>query len=162
MSLLSFLAAAPLAAAAWADLRHRLIPDWTVAALLALGLAAAVLSGAPGPAVAGATLGAIAGAGLALAGVWGWGDAKLLAAAGALAGLAGLPALLLGTSLAGGGLAAILLLLRAPARRWMPSAGAPRWLTAEARRLRRAPSVPYGLAIVAGTLFALLTQGLHP
>lgn len=143
-----------LLAACVADVRRRIIPDWTVLALAGIGLAAAVLSGQPGPVLAVGAACALAGAGLALSGLWGWGDAKLLAAAGLLVGPHGLLPMANAMVLTGAGLALLLIGLRGPMRagRLPLPAGAPRWLAAEHRRLRRAPSVPYGLAIAAGII----------
>jgi len=151
--------AAPMLAACISDVRRRIIPDWAVLAIGSVGLARALMVGAFPDAVFGGLLCIALGSLAALSGVWGWGDAKLLGAAGLVSGLSAMPALILGAAVSGGLLAAMLLLLRAPirARRLALPAGAPRWLRAEQTRLRRAPSVPYGLAIVAGLLFALLS-----
>lgn len=141
-----------LLAACAADIRRRIIPDWTVVVLAGIGLGSAAMSNQPGPVlVVGAACAAV-GAGLALAGLWGWGDAKLLGAAGVLVGPAGLILFANVMVLSGGVLALALLILRGPAKsgRLPLPARAPRWLAAEHRRLRRAPSVPYGLAIAAG------------
>ena len=80
----------------------------------------------------------------------GGGDVKLLTAIALWTGLSGLPGLLIGTTLAGGVLAALLLALRAlpiasgsPGRRpHVLQAGAP---------------LPYGVAIAAGTFYWLST-----
>ncbi|WP_310476554.1 prepilin peptidase [Sandarakinorhabdus sp.] len=160
----ALLAMVPLAAVCAADLRHRIIPDWCVAALAITGLLGALSAGpSASPAAAAMALQsalvaggicALIGGGLSAIGLWGWGDAKLLAAAGLITGVAGMPRLFVGMALAGGGLALLLLVLR-----WFVRRGrlrlkpdAPRWLRAERRRLRLAPSVPYGLAIVAGLI----------
>ncbi len=157
---LALLAGVPLVALCVADLRHRIIPDWCVMALALVGLLQAVGVQQPGdpaalPSVlAAGGLCALAGAALSAVGLWGWGDAKLLGAAGLITGCAGLPRLMLGMALAGGALALLLLLLRHLVQRGrlaLPRS-APRWLRTERRRLALAPSVPYGLAIVAGLL----------
>ena len=76
----------------------------------------------------------------------GGGDVKLLPTIALWTGMGGLPALLLGIALAGGVLAAVLLVLRA-----LPvPAGGPE---ARPRLLRRGEPLPYGVAIAAGTLF---------
>jgi prepilin peptidase CpaA len=156
----AWLSALPLAAVCAADLRHRIIPDWCVILLALLGLIGALAADQAGnpaalrSALVAGGLCALLGGGLSVIGLWGWGDAKLLAAAGLLTGLAGMPRLLLGMALAGGGLALLLLLARMlllRGRLALPQT-APRWLRAERRRLRLAPSVPYGLAIVAGLI----------
>jgi prepilin peptidase CpaA len=178
MSTLLVAALAPplLAACLW-DVRLRMIPDWSVLGVAAVGVAgtahsaalaaadaglspagaALALQAASGPAVAGLACLVIGGL-AARFGLWGWGDAKLIAAAGLVAGPGGLLPLLLGTAVAGGSLAALLLLLRGPVRAGhlaLP-AGAPRWLRVEHTRLRRFPTVPYALAIASGLATALL------
>ncbi len=157
--------APPLFAACLWDVRHRLIPDWASAWIAAVGLAAAVvaasLAGEPATLIAPMASGLAClglGALAARTGLWGWGDAKLLGAAGLVVGPEGLLPLLLGTALAGGGLALLLLALRGPVRRGalaLPP-GAPRWLRAEQTRLRRYPTIPYAVAIATGLATALL------
>lgn len=148
----------PMLAACVVDVRRRIIPDWTVAAVALVGLAHALaLGNAPLALAAGAiclAVGCVAG----WAGVWGWGDAKLIGAAGLAAGWGGLLPLLAGTAIAGGLFAALLLLLRAPvvAGRLALPAGAPRWLRAEQTRLRRAPTIPYAIAIITGLAMTLV------
>lgn len=154
------LAVVPMAAVCLADLRHRIIPDWCVAAIAIAGLVGALGADQPGSlaalksALVAGSFCALFGGGMSIIGLWGWGDAKLLAAAGVLTGLAGIPRLFVGMALAGGGLALLLLVLRWFVRRGRLALkpDAPRWLRAERRRLRLAPSVPYGLAIVAGLI----------
>lgn len=156
----ALLAVVPMTAVCLADVRHRIIPDWCVAAIAIAGLFGALgaeqsgsLAALKSALVAGG-LCALIGGGLSVIGLWGWGDAKLLAAGGMLTGLAGMPRLLVGMALVGGGLALLLLVLRWFVRRGRLALkpDAPRWLRAERRRLRLAPSVPYGLAIVAGLI----------
>jgi prepilin peptidase CpaA len=155
--LLAIAVAAPLLVACVVDIRRRLIPDWTVLALATAGLAQAIAAGAVPSAVAAGLLCLLVGAAAAALGVWGWGDAKLIGAAGLAAGWTGLLPLFTGTAIAGGALAALLLLLRQPVRiGWLAlPAGAPRWLRAEQTRLRRAPTIPYAIAIAAGLWLAL-------
>jgi prepilin peptidase CpaA len=156
----ALLAVVPMAVVCLADVRHRIIPDWCVAAIAIAGLFGALGATQPGSlaalnsALVAGGLCALFGGGLSVIGLWGWGDAKLLAAAGMLTGLAGIPRLFLGMALAGGGLALLLLVLRWFVRRGRLALkpDAPRWLRAERRRLRLAPSVPYGLAIVVGLI----------
>ena len=166
MALLLALALAPplFAACLW-DVRHRLIPDWTVVWVAAAGLAAALaLSLVQGSVV---PLGLALGGGLvctalsllsARFGLWGLGDAKLFAAAGLVAGLQGLLQMVFATALAGGALALLLLALRGPVRSGLIAlpAGAPRWLKAEQTRLRRHPTIPYAVAIATGLATALV------
>lgn len=156
---LPMLAAPPMFAACLTDVRHRLIPDWTVLAIAATGLVQALLLDSVPTTLAAGGICLLLGVAAARSGLWGWGDAKLIAAAGLLAGLSGLPALLGGTAIAGGLLSALLLLLRGPVRAGSIAlpAGAPRWLRAEQTRLRRAPTIPYALAIAAGLAAALQT-----
>jgi len=156
----ALLAVVPLAAVCVADLRHRIIPDWCVATLASVGLFGAMSAEQSDSfpllqsALMAGGLCALLGGGLSVGGLWGWGDAKLLTAAGVVTGLAGMPRLLVGMALAGGGLALLLLILRwfVKRGRLVLPAYAPRWLYVERRRLRLAPSVPYGLAIVAGLI----------
>lgn len=156
---LPMLAALPMIAACLTDVRHRLIPDWTVLAVASVGLVQALLLGTLPTALAAGGICLLLGTAAARGGLWGWGDAKLLAAAGIQAGLSGLPILLFGTAIAGGLLSALLLLLRGPVRAGAIAlpASAPRWLRAEQTRLRRAPTIPYALAIAAGLATALQT-----
>jgi prepilin peptidase CpaA len=162
---LAMAAAPPVLAACLWDVRHRIIPDWTVGALAAVGLGLVLLQALGGagpvallPILAVGSLCLLLGALAARGGLWGWGDAKLMGAAGLVAGANGVLALLLGTSLAGGAMALLLLLLRGPVRSGqlaLPS-GAPRWLRAEQTRLRRQPTIPYAIAIAIGLATALL------
>lgn len=148
------LAALPMLAACVADVRRRIIPDWSVLALAGIGIGAALASGQPAPALLAGAACAAVGAALSIIGLWGWGDAKLLGAAGLLVGPPGIVPFLNIMVITGAALALALILLRPAvlAGRLPLPAGAPRWLVAEHRRLRRAPSVPYGLAIVAGII----------
>jgi prepilin peptidase CpaA len=151
-----------LAVAALHDVGFRTLPNLLSAALLACGVTAHLLQGDLGS----AALAAGAVFALALlawhAGGFGGGDAKLLGATAFAVPPAGVPALLLGTALAGGVLALGYLLLRpmvsrlsAPGRR---PAGLPaRALRAEAWRIRRRGPLPYAVAIAAGGAVALLT-----
>ncbi len=159
-SILAIAVAAPLLAACAVDVRRRLIPDWTVMAIATAGLVQAVAAGgalAAGAALAAGLVCLLVGAAAAALGLWGWGDAKLIGAAGIAAGWSGLLPLFTGTAIAGGVLAALLLALRQPVRGgWLAlPAGAPRWLRAEQTRLRRAPTIPYAIAIAAGLWLAL-------
>lgn len=143
-----------LLAACVFDVRRRIIPDWTVLVLAGIGIGAAVLAGPLLPYLLAGLLSLALGALLAFFRLWGWGDAKLLGAAGLLVGFDGLMPLANVMGFTGAGLGLLLIGLRPPLRAgWLPlPPGAPRWLVAEHRRLRAAPSVPYGLAIAAGTL----------
>jgi prepilin peptidase CpaA len=151
-TLFAMAVAAPMTAACVTDVRRRLIPDLAVAAIALLALAQALASGTLASALASGAACLLVGSAAARIGFWGWGDAKLIGACGLAVGLSGLPYLLLGTAIAGGVLAALMLLLRAPvvSGRMALPAGAPRWLRAEQTRLRRAPTIPYALAIATG------------
>ena len=148
-----------LALAAWFDLRQRRIPNALPAAVAALWLAAAAQGSAES-----VILGCATGAALLTVGilVWrlGWlggGDVKLIAALGLWAGPAHLDALLLGTALAGGGLALVsyvaarllsspvLLYARAASGRLLPAVAGMPDPTAWRER-----GLPYGVAIAVG------------
>ena len=131
------------------------IPNWTSLALLVAFCPAALAVGMPGPAIA---LNAGIGAGALLIGMgmfalrWvGGGDAKLLAAVSLWLGWAAIPTFLIGTALAGGTLAMMLLSLRSAALRPLILLG-PRWVT---RLADPGEGVPYGVAIAVGAFAAL-------
>ncbi len=158
-------AAACYLLAAATDVAARVIPDRCSVALVLLTLAHHGLAG--GATQAGMALAVGAAVFLALsllcmAGVMGGGDAKLLGASAALLGPALLPEFLLTTALAGGALSLAYLLAHRLMReaRTLPPAPGPRTtarklrqaLAAERRRVARAPTLPYGVAIAAGAL----------
>src|SRR5581483_7352438 len=87
------------------------------------------------------------GAMLFARGVWGGGDAKLLAAAALWMGWQHLPEFILATALAGGALASGLLAARAFAG---PVNDGSRWYS---RLLRGGEGIPYGIAISAAALY---------
>jgi prepilin peptidase CpaA len=128
-----------LMAAALSDARSYRIPNPIPAALLGTFVLLMLAGGAgAAPLVALAAFGLAFAFGLGLwwFGVWGGGDAKLVAAVAPWVGLAGLPRLVVVMALAGG-LLALAVLLKA---RLSPSAA------------ERPRHVPYGIAIaVAGT-----------
>lgn len=147
------LAALPLLAVACVtDVRRRLIPNWTAGGAAAVGGVAALASGTGLEALGAGLLCLGLGSAAAWPGMWGWGDAKLLGGAGVVAGLSGALMLLLATALIGALLALSLMAAR-PFARVRP--GLPRWLRAELRRLRCAPTVPYAVAITGGLAVAL-------
>jgi prepilin peptidase CpaA len=85
------------------------------------------------------------------AGLWGGGDVKLLGATALWMGWSTLPLFLILTALAGGALAAALLIARwVAARRTAPKTG--RWYS---RLLSETEGVPYGVAIAAAGLTLL-------
>ena len=114
---------AALLDAAWSDGRRYRIPDrdsialviafiaWTAAGLWAHGWNGAAWSALGGHATAGLAA-FIVGAVLFALGLWGGGDAKLLAAMAVWTGFAGLPRLVLVMAIAGGVLAVVLLAWR--------------------------------------------------
>lgn len=133
-----------VAAAAVSDVRSYRIPNVVPLALALAFLAAQALAGhwdaVPGAAAAGA-LALAFGWALQAGGVWGGGDAKLVAAIALWTGLADLPRFLLVTAFAGGGLALGYLILRYRARRRL----------ADSTGGQRGPQhLPYGLAIAVG------------
>lgn len=161
MSLTALFLAPPLVVATLADVRFRIIPDLAVLAVAGIGLVAALSSGAPLPAVVTGFSALGLGLGLWWFGAWGMGDAKLLGAAGLVAGPDGMAPMIAVMAVAGALMAVVLLALAPHVRagRVAVPAHAPRWVRAEARRLRMAPSLPYGLAIAAGLMAAVLLEG---
>lgn len=137
-----------LIAAAVSDLRHYQIPNSLSLALLAgfvLMLPALPLATTAHHVSAGLAVLAAASV-LFVAGLWGGGDAKLIAAASLWFGWRELTAFLLLTAILGGLLALTLLLLR----RLVPAeAAAGRWYS---RLLSPAEGVPYGVAIAGAGL----------
>ena len=156
------------AAAVW-DVATLRIPNALVVALAASFVPAALAGGISAPTLAVhlglAVLMLAAGALLMMRGLWGGGDAKLAAALVLWAGWQGLPALLMATALAGGGLAVVVLLARClPILKRSGSSSQPRDKAATI-------PLPYGVALAAGGLwwavrapsFALLWGNLlHP
>lgn len=159
--LLPWLVAPPLAVAAIADLATRTIPDSCAIATGAFGLLLQGLGGGVVAALVALVLATVVfGAGLLLwrRGWLGGGDVKLLAAAALTVPAGAVGALLLAVALAGGGLSALYLVLRAsrPHLAATRPVGRPaRLLRAEVWRIRRGGPLPYGVAIAAGTLFTL-------
>jgi len=139
-----------LTAGACGDLARYRIPNLLSVALAALYLPAALAGGAGLEEIAwhlGAGLAVLlAGMALFFAGLFGGGDAKLLAAAACWTGFAQLPAFLVFVALWGGLLAVLLMVLRAVLRRVVRRPGSG-WL---ARQLERPRDVPYGIAIAIG------------
>ncbi len=142
---------AALLTAAWSDLRTRRIPN-QIPALLALlyPLVFFFPAAAPQPWWGGLVAGAgllILGAGLFALRALGGGDVKLLAAAALWAGPAHLLGMVLITGLAGGALTLPALL------RHRLAAGLP-----VAPAAGQAETIPYGVAIAAGGLWAVLQR----
>ena len=143
--------------AAARDAATYIIPNWISLTLLALFVPAAGLAWVAQ--VPWSVLAVSAGVGFAalLAGMamfaFGWiggGDAKLLAASALWLGLPGLAPFLFWTAIAGGGLAAVLLVCRRHGVQFV-GPNAPEWL---ARLFGAKADVPYGVAIAFGAMMA--------
>jgi len=146
-----------LCAIGLADVRWRIVPDWCVIGLaVSAGLAELALGILPSHIVVGFACLAV-GVAAAMLRLWGWGDAKLAGAAGLAAGSHHIGAFLMFTSLSGFALAAVILVMRPIALKHLRRSPPhwPRWAQVELTRLRRAPTVPYALAIAAGLAAAL-------
>lgn len=143
-------AAGLMIAAAASDIARFRIPNALVAALVLLFALAALAGLVPHPhshVAVGTTLLA-AGFVLFAAGWFGAGDGKFLAACGLFAGPAGVVPLLTVTALAGGVMAVV-----AVAWRLVPAGSG---LTRPAAATLRSQRLPYGVAIAAGGIAALL------
>ncbi|TAJ72501.1 MAG: peptidase [Phenylobacterium sp.] len=144
--------------AAVSDLRTRLIPNWTVVAVVALFVLWSVLAKGDGLAghLAAGAIGLALGYGLFAAGLVGGGDGKLFAATALFVGFRNFLPLAVATSLIGGLLAVGFLLAR-PRRTW-----ASLQLTG---RLGADVEIPYGVAIAAAgvlVVWAALLGRLPP
>lgn len=151
--------------AALADFAARIIPDGIVIAVAVLGLAVRVMAGLPSVAasVVAALLFLVLLVVLHSRGVMGGGDVKLAAAT-----VLGLPIesiypFVVITALAGGVLALVHLALRVAIRTapHAPPRGASllrRAVTAEWWRIARRGSLPYGVAIACGGIWAVLAS----
>ena len=131
------------------------IPNWVSLALLAAFGPAAFAVGMPFPVMA---LNLGIGAAALVAGMvmfalrWlGGGDAKLLAAVSLWLGWTAIPTFLIGTALAGGAMAVMLLTLRSAPLRPLILLG-PRWVN---RLAEPGEGVPYGVAIAVGAFAAM-------
>jgi len=154
------LAFAALGVAALRDVACRRIPNRIAAVVALAGVTRQLAVGAPVLAVAAAGCVLLAAGLLWLRGLLGGGDVKLLAAVSLLVPAAGVPSLLLAIALAGGALAGLHLALRGCIAVPMRADGAlRRILRCEAWRIRRGAPLPYGVAIAAGTAFAMSQQG---
>jgi prepilin peptidase CpaA len=146
------------------DVRHYRIPNWLTAATALAGLAAnatvAAVAAGPsaawhaglGPALAGAALLLAVSGALALAGFLGMGDAKLLAAVGACVRWPQALPLLVYTALAGGVVALGIALHRGQLAATLRNAAR---TSGAANRMQR---MPYAIAILAGTAWAVLAR----
>lgn len=136
--------------AAWHDVSTMWIPNWVSIALAALFIPAAFAAGlsieAIGWHLAFAAGVLLVGAGLFYIGVFGGGDAKVIAAASLWTGLAGAASFVMGMALAGGALAAALIILRR-----MRVSATKDWAK---RLLSPEEGAPYAVAIAAGGFLA--------
>ncbi|NWG52303.1 MAG: prepilin peptidase [Hydrogenophilaceae bacterium] len=143
-----------LVAAAFWDLATMTIPNWLSLTVAALFPVAAVAAGLPWWVIAfniGFGLAALLGCFFLFnANVLGGGDAKLIPAAAMWTGAAGFAPFAIVMTLCGGLLALVLLVLR---RLMKPAEGQPAFLN---RLLDRKRGAPYGVAIAAGAIFALM------
>lgn len=136
--------------AAWHDLSTMTIPNWVSIVLAAAFVPAAAAAGLSVEmiglhlAVGAVTL--IVCAALFYLNVFGGGDAKVIAAVSLWVGLAAAAPFIMGMALAGGLLAALLIVLR----RMKVTSGKP-WA---ARLLSPEEGAPYAVAIAVGALFA--------
>ena len=150
----------PLAFACYWEIRFRRIPNWLTFAMMVFGLGAGLLEGDWAGALD-AAVGLAVGGGVflpfCLMGALGGGDMKLMAGVGAMVGWPQVLPALAHTCLAGGILALVVMVWSG--RVWSTLANAGRIAfggrARQGRGLRRAPTVPYGLAIAAGSLFAV-------
>lgn len=160
-----------LLVAAWTDVATRVIPNGVVAALALVGLAARSFAGisAMGVSAALALLLFVLLVLLHSRGMMGGGDVKLAAATAIGLPAASIYHFIVYTALAGGVLACVHLALRFGLRHSQPRAprrGASlirRVLAAERWRIARHGSLPYGVAIACGGIWAVLTaRGAEP
>ncbi len=156
--------------ASWTDLRSRRIPNWLTMSGIVAGL---VVRGWMGP---GPVLSGLLGVALALllalpffvAGVLGGGDAKLLMAVGAFMGPADLASASLVIGMTGGVVALVEAIRRGVLLPTLRSCGAliRSWVTLGQRPAGRTVTggerltVPYGVAIAAGSLLWWFAGGL--
>lgn len=144
--------------AAASDIASMEIPNWVSVALVLLFPLAAFLAHMA-PAQIGLHVGIgvamfLAGFGLFSLGVLGGGDVKVIAAASVWTGLAALTPFAYATTIAGGVLAAIMIVARRAAK---PSDTLPAFLN---RLLGPENGIPYAVAIAVGALASLPSQPL--
>lgn len=146
---------------AWSDARSLTIPNWVSLALLVVFFPMALSVGLSLEGVAwhlgGGLVFLVAGFALFAFGLFGGGDAKLLAACALWTGWDQLVWLLAAIILVGGGLSVLVILLRKGLGLW------PDWLVNAAKGLfEPGKAVPYGIAIAAGALLVLPRTALFP
>lgn len=166
-TLLVLLFPALVLTAAFRDALSFTIPNWIPLALLAVFPVAGLAAGVPLPTLGlhlAVGLGALLiGMGMFAVRWMGGGDAKLIAAVALWLGWSAIPAFVLATAMAGGGLAIVLLTLRSAPMRPMVALG-PGWVN---RLAEEGQGIPYGLAIAIGALAAFPSSpfaavlGLH-
>ncbi len=151
----------PLAFACYSEIRWHRIPNWLTFAMMVFGLGAGLLEG-DWAGARDALVGLAVGGGVflpfCLMGALGGGDMKLMAGVGAMVGWPLVLPALAQTCLAGGILAVVAMVWHG--RVWSTLANVGRALLGSraprrGKGLRRLPTVPYGLAIAAGSLFAV-------
>jgi len=146
---------------AWSDARTLRIPNWVSLALLAAFFPTAIVAGMPlenmawhlacGVAVL------VAGIALFAFGLFGGGDAKLLAACALWVGWPEVTWLIGAVILVGGVLSILVILLRKGLGLW------PNWLVNAAKGLfEPGKAVPYGIAITTGALLVLPRMDMLP
>ena len=152
-----------LATAAWRDLATRTIPNWTCLGIALSGIAGRGLEG--GHALTGSAIVAVLLflllVPLHARGILGGGDVKLAAATSLGLSVSGTAGFIVATTMAGGVLAALHLLLR-----WLPDPppsppGTPtlrRLVAVERWRIRRHGPLPYGIAIACGGAWVIFSE----
>ncbi len=153
MELWMALPAALLLVAAGSDLIWRIIPDWTSAALAALGAALLIANQDIAAALTSVLIAAAmfaGGLGLFAAGAMGGGDVKLAGAVGLWLSADTVELFILTMSVTGAALALAMAAAKAGGAALSGERGA-----ASLRAARRA-SVPYGVAIAAGGIAAMM------
>ncbi|MEM0985369.1 MAG: prepilin peptidase [Pseudomonadota bacterium] len=150
--LLTCLALALCAYAALNDVATLKIPNWLNVSLVTLGLSALFVAGLGFEAtiwhLTVALLAFVVSFALFVAGVWGGGDAKMVPAVLLWIGPLGVMPFLQWMVVAGGILAAVLIV----ARRTVPAGYRPRFLR---KSLEKGAGAPYGVAIAAGVFMAV-------
>lgn len=146
---------------AWSDARTLKIPNWVSLALLVAFFPMALSAGLDLESVSwhlgGGLLLLVVGFTLFAVGLFGGGDAKLLAVCALWTGWDQLLWLLATVVLVGGGLCILVILLRRGLGMW------PDWLVNAAKGLFEPDkAVPYGIAIAAGALLVLPRMDLYP
>jgi prepilin peptidase CpaA len=164
---LPFASALLLLAAALSDLAWRIIPNRIPVLVACLGLVSQFIIGDPVSSLIGAAIVFAMCAFLWRLHVIGGGDVKLLAAVALCVPPGNLLGLYMAISLTGTALGLLYLLLRPVMRRLLPGLLARpstlwrRVMRVESWRIGRGRSLPYGIAIAAGTT-AILLQGINP